>query len=118
MARTPDIKTLVSVVADGLLQREREPAVIEKLVAAGVPPSEAPTIYRRVKAACQQGVQAVVTDGLSAPNGPPQDPLLAEAFRVGQANMRSAIRTPWTRRPIAVLGAALVLAAIIWFLLR
>jgi hypothetical protein len=90
MPQSRDIKTIVSLVADGLLRRESESAVVEKLVAAGVPASDAPAVYHRLKAACQQGVQAVITAGLSAPNGPPQDPLLAEAFRVGQASMRGA----------------------------
>ena len=118
MAQSHDVKTIVSLVADGLLRRESESAVVQKLVAAGVPPSDAPTVYHRVKVACQQGVQAIITDGLSAPDGPPQDPLLAEAFRVGQASMRGAVRTVWLRRAITVLVIVSAIAAALWLFVR
>ena len=122
MSESRDIKRLVRLVADGLLRREPESAVVEKLVAAGVPPNEAPAVYRAVKAACRQGVQAVVTEGLSAPDGPPKDPMLAEAFRVGQATMRGAVRTVWLRRLVVLaLVVALVVAVVaglMWFFRR
>ena len=116
MADSRDIKTLVRLVADGLLQREPEPTVVEKLVTAGVPPNEAPAMFQAVKAACQQGAQAVITEGLSAPDGPPKDPLLAEAFRVGQESMRGAVRTVWLQRAFIVIVA--VVAAIAWYFWR
>jgi hypothetical protein len=118
MAQSHDIKMIVLLVADGLLRRESETAVVEKLVEAGIPPSDAPTVYRDVKLACQQGVQAVITDGLSAPNGPPRDPLLAEAFRVGQASMRGTVRTVWLRRAITLLIILSAIAATIWLFER
>jgi hypothetical protein len=70
-----------------------------------------------IKAACQQGVQSVVTGGTSAPDGPARDPLRAEAFRVGQASMQRASRRPGRRLAFGVL-LALVLAGLLWFLLR
>jgi len=110
-----EIKVLVSLVADGLRRREPEPVVVEKLVAAGVPRNKAPSMYRDIKTACQQGVQAVVTGGVSAPDGPPKDPLLEEAFRVGQASMRRA--SGGRGRAIAVI-VFLVVAAVLWLVLR
>src|SRR5256885_14393978 len=112
-----DIKGLVALVADGLLRREPEASVVEKLVAAGVPPNAAPSMYRDIKTACQHGVQAVVTGGVSAPDGPPKDPLLAEAFRVGQASMRRATGVPG--RLVAVVLLLVVVAAVaVWLVMR
>ena len=118
MNQSRDVKPLVSLVADGLLHREPEPSVVEKLVAAGVPRSEAPVLYRVVRAACQQGVQSVVTGGASAPDGPPSDPLLAEAFRVGQASMRRASRAPWHRSLVVLVVLAGSVAAALWLFMR
>ena len=75
-------------------------------------------VKRAVKAACQQGVQAVITEGLSAPEGPPKDPLLAEAFRVGQANMRGAVRMVWLQRVLVLLVIVAAVAAIAWYFWR
>lgn len=115
MPDSRDIKGLVALVADGLLRREPETSVVEKLVAAGVPRNKAPSMYRDIKTACQQGVQAVVTGGESAPDGPPNDPLLADAFRVGQTSMRQA--SGGRGRAIAVV-VFLVVAAVLWLVFR
>ena len=65
MADDADIQRLVALVADSLIRRELETAVIDKLVEAGVSQRSAPAMYRDIRAACQQGVHAVVTHGLS-----------------------------------------------------
>ena len=117
MTEPRDNKRLVAIVADSLIRRAPEASVIDSLVEAGVPQRDAPVMYRDIKAACQQGVQAVVTHGLSAPNGPPSDPLLAEAFRVGQAKMRRAAGLPG-RRVAVILFIALGAAAVLWTLIR
>lgn len=118
MPESRDIKTLVRMVADGLLRRDPESAVVQKLIAAGISANEAPAIYRAVKTACQQGVQSVITGGISAQDGPPKDPLLAEAYRVGQASMRGAARTFWLQRAFILFVIVAAVAAIAWFFRR
>ena len=118
MSESSDAKQLVSLVADGLLRREPESSVSEKLVAVGVPRSEAPALYRAIRAACQRGVQSVVTGGVSAPDGPPSDPLLAEAFRVGQASIRRATGTPWHRSLVVSVVLVGAVAAVLWLFSR
>jgi hypothetical protein len=114
MNESRDIKQLVRLIADGLLRREAGAAVVAKLVAAGVPANDAPAMYAAVKTACQQGVQAVITGGLSAPEGPPTDPLLAEAFRVGQATMRGGVRAVWMKRVAMLMLLLAGVGVLIW----
>lgn len=114
MQDSRDIKGLVALVTDGLHRREPAPVIVAKLVAAGVPPDVAPSMCHAIKTACQQGVLAVVTEGMSAPDGPPNDPILAEAFRVGQASMRRASRRPGLRAVLLLL--LLVAAVAVWLL--
>ena len=109
---------MVSVVADGLSHREGEDAMVKKLVAAGVAEAEAPALFVAIKTAMQQGVQAVFTDGLSSPDGPPADPLLREAFRVGQARMRAASRGALLRRLVMPALVVAGLAFVLWRFLR
>jgi hypothetical protein len=113
-----ETRMLVRIVADALLRKEPEATVVAKLVSTGVAASDAPSLFRAIKAACQQGVQSVITGGLSAPEGPPRDPLLAEAFRVGQASIRGAACGVWFRRVLVVLLVAITVTIAIWLVLR
>lgn len=114
------IRGLVRLVADGLRQRDQEPQLVARLVAAGIPEGQAPELVAAIRQAIQAGVQAEFTGGLSAPDGPPTDPLLAEAFRFGQASFRGEVRRAWVGK-LAVPFAVVVLVAValaVWWLWR
>lgn len=83
----PRITLIVKTVAAGLLAAEPEPRTIEKLAAAGVQAAKAPAVYASVKAAFVRGAGPT-------PDGPPQDPLLAAAFRAGRDAARNADKKP------------------------
>ena len=91
------IRRLVRLISDGLRRRRPEPEIVDQLVAAGIPNGEASEMFAAVKHEIQAGVQAAFTDGLSAPDGPPADPLLAEAFRQGQAAFYGSVRWAWVQ---------------------
>jgi hypothetical protein len=110
MSEERRIKQLVKLVANGLRRSEPQRDILARLVAAGVPDAEAPGLFRAVKSACQQGVLSVVTGGASAPEGPPADPLLAEAFREGQPSLRGAGARVWLQRLVVL---ALVVGAVV-----
>lgn len=117
MNEQTDIETIVRIVTGGLGDGTPDARIVQKLVAAGIPAADAVNILRAVKIACQQGVQSVITEGLSAPNGPPQDPLLAEAFRIGQESIRGAVRRVWLKRILtatAVVFGLFVLVTRVW----
>ena len=105
-------RRLVRVVSNGLRRNRPEPEIISQLVAAGVPDDKAPELFDAVKQAIQAGVQAAFTEGLSAPDGPPADPLLAEVFREGQAAFRGSIRRVWLERLAIPVGVVLFLVVV------
>lgn len=109
-----DVETTVRLIADGLLRGDPEAATLDRLVSAGIPRAQAPEYYRKIKTACQQGVQSVITDGLSVPNVPSKDPLLAAAFRVGQESVRGAVRGVWLKRALWLAAIALAVITLVW----
>jgi len=112
-----DTREIVRIVTSGLQADETESAVVERLVSAGVPTMRANQVFTSVRTACRQGVQSVITNGLSAPDGPPNDPLLAEAFRVGRGRMRRATQRAWMERLSPLVLVALVIGIAVWLLL-
>jgi hypothetical protein len=113
-----NIPIVVRIIADGLIASEGEAAVVDKLIRAGVPAADAPEVFRTVKTACQQGVQSVITDGASCPDGPPKDPLLAEAFRAGQESIQTATRDSLIGGLVKPLLIAAVVGLLIYLILR
>ncbi|MCE9530948.1 MAG: hypothetical protein K8T89_07470 [Planctomycetes bacterium] len=110
------IPKVVRLVSEGMRQRQPEREIVAKLVDTGIPAEKAPALYGAIRHAIQAGVQAGFTGGLSAPGGPPADPLLAEAFRQGRAAFAVAVRNGWLMRfalPI-VLVLLLTLGLIGW----
>ncbi|HMP02674.1 MAG TPA: hypothetical protein PKD86_00710 [Gemmatales bacterium] len=107
------IQRLVRLISDGLRLSRPEPEIVAQLVAAGIPDEKAPELFAAVKQAIQAGVQAAITEGLSAPDGPPADPLLAAAFREGQAAFRGSIRRVWLERLAIPLGLVLLLTVLL-----
>jgi len=103
------IRRLVRLVSDGLRKSRPEPEITARLVEEGIPADTAPTLFAAIRQAIHAGVQAAITDGLSAPDGPPADPLLAEAFREGQAALRSSVLRVWLGRLAIPVGAVLLL---------
>ncbi len=113
MSEADAIRRLVRLVSDGLRQKRPEPEILAQLAAAGIPKDKAPELFAAVKQAIQAGVQAAFTEGLSAPDGPPADPVLAEAFREGQAAFRGSVRRIWVERGVvAAVGLGVVVAAV------
>ena len=110
------IKAIVRIVADGLLAGEAQEQTIRKLVAAGLPEPQAADVFLAVKTACRLGVQSVVTDGISG--GPPPDPLLAEAFKVGQQSMRRVTTRTGLDLSIRIATAAAICGGVIVWLMR
>lgn len=105
-------RRLVRLVSDGLRRSRSEREMVACLIAAGIPDDEAPEVFAAIRQALRAGVQAALTDGLSAPDGPPADPLLAEAFREGQTAFRGSVRRVWVERGlIAVVALGAVVAA-------
>lgn len=117
MSEAETMRGLVRLVADGLCRRAAEPEIVARLVIAGIPESRAPELMATVRQSIQAGVTAEVTDGLSAPNGPPDDPLLAEAFRYGQASLRREARRARLERlaPFVVVATLIAALAAWWF---
>jgi hypothetical protein len=91
------IRRVVGLVFDGLQRNSPATEVIAQLVAAGVPPDEAPELYATVKESIQEGALSDFTEGQTAPDGPPDDPLQAEAFREGQAAFREPDLWDWLK---------------------
>lgn len=112
MSEGETIRRLVRLVSDGLRRSRPEPEIISQLVVSGIPEDKARELFAAVKRAIQAGVQAAFTDGLSAPDGPPADPLLAEAFRVGQAAFRGSVRRAWLERLAIPVGLVVFLAVL------
>jgi hypothetical protein len=114
------IRGLVRLISDGLRRRSPERELVAQLVAAGIPEGQAPELLVAVRQAIQAGVQAEFTGGLSAPDGPPADPLLAEAFRVGRSSFRGAVRQAWLERLVVplILLVLLVVGVVAWLLWR
>jgi hypothetical protein len=106
------IRQLVRLIADGLRRSRPEAEIVAQVMSAGIPADKAPEVFAAVKQALRAGVQAAVTEGLSAPEGPPADPLLAEAFRQGQMAFRGSLRRVWFER-LAVPVAFVLLIAIL-----
>lgn len=113
MPASHDIKKIVSLVVQGLRRSDPEPTIIQNLIAAGIPKADAPELFSRVKLACQQGVQAYVTQGQPAP---PADPLLAQAYRACYESMSGAVHSVWLRRGIFAAAVVLAIAGIVWLL--
>ncbi len=109
MGEADAIRHLIRLVSDGLRRSRPEPEIVAQLVAAGIPEDKAPELFAAVKKAIQAGVQAAFTGGLSAPDGPPTDLLLAEAFREGQAAFRGSVNGVWLKRLAVAVGLLLVL---------
>ncbi len=107
------IRRLVRLVSDGLRRSRPEPEIVAQLVAAGIPEDKAPELFAAIKQAIQAGVLAAFTEGLSAPDGPPADPLLAEAFREGQAAFRRSVRRVWLERLAIPVGLVLLLTVLV-----
>lgn len=112
MDDTDAIKRLVRLISDGLRRKRPEPEIVNQLVAAGIPDGQAAEMFTAVKHARQAGIQAAFTDGLSAPDGPPADPLLAEAFRQGQTAFHGAVRWAWVQWLAVPVGLVLLLAVL------
>jgi hypothetical protein len=112
------IRQLVRIVEDGLRRRRSDPEIVAQLTAAGVPEANSPALYAAVKAALQQGIMSVLTGGASAPDGPPSDPLLAEAFRAGQENIRFAAKRVWIERAVMLLFVVVIVAFLVYHAVR
>src|SRR5262249_20103121 len=106
------IRRLVRLVSDGLRRSRPRAKILAQLVAEGISHDKAPELFAAVKQGIQAGVQAAFTAGLSAPDGPPADPLLAEAFREGQAALRGSVRRVWLERLAIPVGLVLLLAVL------
>jgi hypothetical protein len=113
-------RALVHLVGNGLRQQCPESELVSQLIAAGIPKGEASLMLARVRAMIQAGVQAEFTGGLSAPDGPPADPFLAEAFRYGQESYRGGVRQAWLQRLAFPVGVLILVVAILvgWRLSR
>jgi hypothetical protein len=112
------IRQLVRIVEDGLRRRRTDPEIIARLAAAGVPEANAPAVYAAIKDALKQGIMSVLTGGASAPDGPPSDPLLAEAFRAGQENIRFAAKRRWIERAVMLVFVLVIVAFFIYHAVR
>lgn len=118
MDEAETIRRLAFLVSAGWRQRRSEREIARDLVESGVPAERATGMAHDVKKAIQAGVQSAFTAGLSAPDGPPADPLLAEAFRLGHDEFLRATRRVWFRRLAVPLGLllALTVAIVGWWL--
>jgi hypothetical protein len=104
-------RRLTRLVSDGLRRSRPEPEIVARLIGAGIPADKAPELFTAIKLAIQAGVQAALTEGLSAPDGPPAEPLLAEAFREGQVAFRMSVRRAWLERLAIPMGLVFLLVA-------
>jgi hypothetical protein len=99
----------ISIVSAGLRQRRSEREIASDLLRIGVPAEQANNIAHDVRKAFRAGVLAAFTAGLSAPKGPPADPLLAEAFRLGHNEFRREARIALVRELAAPIGVLVLL---------
>jgi serine/threonine-protein kinase len=85
-----EVPRLVRLVHDGMQRWPRRSDAVARLIAAGISADRAPALSRAIAFAIVLGmvtrVPELFREGLSILEKPPTDPLLAEAFRIGQAS--------------------------------
>ena len=106
-------KEIIRIVAAGIQRNDPDKRVIEELASKGVPPHDAQRMFSSIRTAIQDGAQSVIARGQSAPKVPPKDPLLAEAFKVGQKSIRSDLSGSGFRRFLLVLVVVTLIVLIL-----
>jgi len=86
---SPDIKQIVKIVVDARKAKEPDSTIVDRLVAAGVAPEDAPSMIDTIEKGFKHGTLSVVTGGMSSADiAFGENPLFDMAFRMGRSAMR------------------------------
>lgn len=109
---TPEHKKCIKIVAAGLKQQLPEKQIIQNLLLFGLSLEGAQKAFELIRHGIKSGVNAAVTNGLSAKDYVPgSDELYDAAFKIGHWYFRRHMWATWLRW---ALTAVVALAVIFW----
>jgi uncharacterized protein (DUF697 family) len=114
------ISQVVDLISDAKRDKVSNGEIVKQLVALGIPEEETSNLIECVVTGFQSGVNAVITEGLSAEGyAPVENSFFDLAFERGKAAMR--FTTPFwiSMRFLApLLAGAAIIGVVVWKMLR
>jgi hypothetical protein len=110
------IRESVRVVENGLQNRLKRESIINNLRTLGIPQQFLEDTYLTIESGLKNGVNAAVTDGLSAQDYKPgKSELYDAAFEEGKRAFKNHVRSTWLRRFAITLA---ITFALVWLVLH